>query len=225
MIVYLISYGDKAEETVDVVVDVPSGCRSSKKKKNKSKNIVGDDSGASGSQDGACKIKSRRTSMKVIDACTVASSAKSYLESIMLHAHVTWFPQRRLVDNISTFDRSLVDIAHDYAYLKSRRLKVQLGASSMPARIELEAQPGNNSSWRTASSCQLFTRSSPRFKAELKLDGTVAVMVVEEAVALSTKSWPYLLEIITKKDEDIEGLLAIRLILTLLHLLPRRSHD
>ncbi|GKE78805.1 hypothetical protein Tco_1544925, partial [Tanacetum coccineum] len=84
MIVYPISYGDKAEETVDVVVDVPSGCRSSKKKKNKSKNIVGDDSRASGSQDEAC-LKDLalvfKTSMNVIDACTVASSVKSYLES------------------------------------------------------------------------------------------------------------------------------------------------
>ncbi|GJR80521.1 hypothetical protein Tco_1144041 [Tanacetum coccineum] len=55
MIVYLISYGDKAEETVDVVVDVPSGCRSSKKKKNKSKNIVGDESKAMGSAE-ACEV-------------------------------------------------------------------------------------------------------------------------------------------------------------------------
>ncbi|GJX79105.1 hypothetical protein Tco_0327254 [Tanacetum coccineum] len=98
---------------------------SSKKKKNKSKNIVGDDSRASGSQAGACKINSHRVWLLILRVVGVAywlpplrvmcPSAKSYLESIMLYARL-------------------------YLEDQVKRLKEQLGASSVPGRIELKAQ-------------------------------------------------------------------------------------
>nr|GEV91721.1 hypothetical protein [Tanacetum cinerariifolium] len=216
---YPILDGDKAEKTVDVVVDVSSGCKSSKKKNNKSKNIVGDDSRASGSWAGACKIKSRRVWLLILKVVGVAC----------------WLPPLRVMCP------------------PSEELKEHVGASSVPGRIELEAQvrslqdtnsrvttekdrsfqtlKANDAKKRVMSlgAHNLSVKIREKFhevpEVELKLDGNVTVKVVEEVVVLSTKSWPYLLEIVTNKDEDIESPLAIRLLLTLLHLLPRRSHD
>nr|GFB99573.1 hypothetical protein [Tanacetum cinerariifolium] len=65
-----------------------------------------------------------RTGLRAGDACTMPSSVKSYLESTLLLARVTGFPQRHLADSVSSFDRGLVDIVHEYDYLWSRSLKV-----------------------------------------------------------------------------------------------------
>ncbi|GJT71981.1 hypothetical protein Tco_1031267 [Tanacetum coccineum] len=81
------------------------------------------------------------------DACTMASSAKSYLESTLLLARVTKFPQQHLADSVSSFDRGLVDIVHEYDYLQSRMdleaqvksIEEQLRVSGFPCRVELEA--------------------------------------------------------------------------------------
>ncbi|GJT74316.1 hypothetical protein Tco_1041041 [Tanacetum coccineum] len=47
-------------------------------------------------------------------------------------------------------------------------------------------------------------------KSVLKLDEGVVAIVSEEGAALYTRSWPYLLELVASKDEDMNDLLAIR---------------
>nr|GEW66823.1 hypothetical protein [Tanacetum cinerariifolium] len=62
-------------------------------------------------------------------------------------------------------------------------------------------------------------------KAELKLDKDVAMKVADEAAALSMKSWPYFLEIVTSKNEDINGLMAIRVAPNIVAPSSCRCHD
>ena len=45
--------------------------------------------------------------------------------------------------------------------------------------------------------------------SELMLDEDTAKKVPEEVAKLSTKSWPYLLELVVNKDQDVEDLFAI----------------
>ncbi|GKA84586.1 hypothetical protein Tco_0806181 [Tanacetum coccineum] len=240
MIVYHISYDDEPEKIVDVVVDI---------------------------------------------LWVQAHSGKSYLESTMFLARVIWFPQRRLVNSLSSFDRSLMDIAHEYVYLRSRvgqghKVGVKLnkvqrqienetivrmiakkeksyhtlkankaegrqrhdeevdGLKGWISELEVAVKHVNDDLVVTAESNSdnyaqvvyykvekeklvekfplLFNRLlyydefSQAFVPGSKMDKDVAVKVANKADALCTKSWPYLLEIVTSKDEDIDSFLAIQ---------------
>ncbi|GKE21300.1 hypothetical protein Tco_1432812, partial [Tanacetum coccineum] len=176
---------------------------------------------------------------------------------------------------LAFFDRALVDIAHEYAYLGAAGQSHRVGAEltkvknlqgtitvkkdksshtlkaneaeaarrhgkevtilkSQIAEREAEVRNVNDdlavtveSNYQNYDRANFYKRSVMSLRAHLpsvkirkevpdvpksalKLDEGVAARVSDEGAALYTRSWPYLLELVASKDEDMNDLLAIR---------------
>ncbi|GJQ89130.1 hypothetical protein Tco_0000269 [Tanacetum coccineum] len=136
---YPISDDDEPDKFV--VIDVTSVSKPDKKrKKAKAKKIIDDASvtnesgtrcGGSGVLDSASQGDKPKKP---------ASSARAYLESILLHTRVAQFLQWRLYNSLASFDHALIDIAHAYAYLRSRERHSQRASSKLtrvPGQLEI----------------------------------------------------------------------------------------
>ncbi|GKA06033.1 hypothetical protein Tco_0685153 [Tanacetum coccineum] len=196
-----------------VAIDVASLSRPDKKRKNaKAKKIVDDASVADGSgtsdplglgnQDAQAVFPGPQDVVGV--ACWIppptASSAKAYLESILLHTRVARFPQVELDLQVrhlkETIDRVTVEKEKSFQTMKANKAEVArrhskevIGLQGRIAELEAEVRRAND---------------------DLALDGGVATRVSKEGATLYARSWPYLLELVKSRDEDMSDLLAIR---------------
>nr|GEW22235.1 hypothetical protein [Tanacetum cinerariifolium] len=156
---------------------------------------------------------------------------------------------RNLPNILDSFDRSLMDITHEYAYLRRRARHSQktlkaneveiacclgeevAGLKSQITELEAEAlqlllncllcspefshtlaslQRSVMSLGAHLLSTKILKKVRGVLRSALNLDEGAIARVFEEGSALCTRLWPYFLELITRKDEDINGLLAIR---------------
>nr|GEU30560.1 hypothetical protein [Tanacetum cinerariifolium] len=160
--------------------------------------------------------------------------------------------------HLSFFDHGLVDIAHEYSYLRSkvgqghketmvrviaekeksfhtwkvneaegpqchdeevdgfkgRIFELEVAVKHVTDDFVMTAESNSDNYARTvyykAEKEKHIRKKVPEFlEAGSKLDKDVAVKVANKEDLLCTKSWPYLLEIVTSKDEDIDNLLPI----------------